>query len=190
MTHLVAHVLKELRDDHRNMVLMLNLLEREVGHIQAAAEADYELLKDIMSYMTVYADAVHHPKEDLIYDKLRSTGTELAAGLDRVVEEHREIARLSQILRRDIEAIVAGTEITRDRVIADTIDYAQRLRQHMAWEEEDIFQRADELVRQSNSVSVDVSNLTATDPVFSQSSEAAFHNLLRSIQAAAEESRH
>lgn len=189
MTHLVAHVLEELRDDHRNMVLMLDLLEREVGHIQAAAEADYELLHDIMSYMTVYADAVHHPKEDLIYDKLRSTGAELSAGLDRVVTEHCEIANLSQILRRDIEAIVAGTAITRDRVIADTADYAQLLRQHIAWEEDDLFQRADELVRQSNSVSIDASNLTAADPVFGHLPAAVFDNLLRSIQEAAEERR-
>jgi len=189
MTHLVAQVLEELRDDHRNMALMLDLLEREVGYIQDGAEADYELLSDIMSYMTVYADAVHHPKEDLIYDILRSAGAEFDSGLDSVADDHSEIAKLSQVLRRDIEAIVAGAAVTRDRVIADTLDYAQHLRRHMAWEEDDLFQRADELVRQSNSVSVDASRLNAVDPVFSQSPQAGFDNLLRSIQEAAEESR-
>lgn len=185
MTHLVAKILDELREDHRNIALMLNLLEYEVKRIHDGEEPDFELLHDILSYLTVYSDAVHHPKEDLIYGKLWSRGDELSSGLERVEEDHRAIALLGQVLRRDFEAIVAGAAVTRDRVIADTFAYADRLRNHMRWEEDDLFIRADKLAAESATVSIDASHLTTDDPVFGQAPEALFDNLLRSIKKAA-----
>jgi len=186
MTHKVAQILEELREDHRNMALMLNLLELEAGRIHDGEEPEYELLHDIMSYMTVYSDAVHHPKEDLIYAKLWSRGPELSAGLEHVEDDHREIALLGQSLRREFEAIVAGAAVTRDRIIADALAYAERLRRHMAWEEDDLFLRADKLVAEEDAISVDATHLGTQDPVFGKTPEAIFKNLLRSIQDAAQ----
>jgi hemerythrin-like domain-containing protein len=135
--------------------------------------------------MTVYSDAVHHRKEDLIFAKLWSKGPAFSDGLDRVDEDHREIAALGLALRRDFEAVVAGAAVTRDRVIADTFAYAERLRNHMCWEEEDLFVRADKLVAESVSATIDASHLNIDDPVFGEEPEAIFNNLLRSIQDAA-----
>ena len=187
MTRHVAEILEELREDHRNMSLMLNLLEFEGGRIYDGEVPDFELLHDILSYMTVYSDAVHHPKEDLIFAKLWSKGPAVSAGLDHVEEDHREIAALGLILRRDYEAVAAGAAVTRDRVIADTFAYAERLRNHMRWEEDDLFQRADELVAQAPALTVVASHLDTDDPVFGKEPEAIFDNLLRSIQNAATE---
>jgi hemerythrin-like domain-containing protein len=181
----VAEILDELREDHRNIALMLNLLEFEGRRIHDGEEPDFELLHDILSYLTVYSDAVHHPKEDLIYGKLRSRGANMSFGLERVEEDHRHLASLGQVLRRDFEAIVAGAAVTRDRVIADTFAYADRLRNHMRWEEDDLFIRADKLAAESATVSIDASHLTTDDPVFGQAPEALFDNLLRSIKKAA-----
>jgi hemerythrin-like domain-containing protein len=185
MTHLVADILGELREDHRNMALMLNLLESEGSRIHDGEEPDFELLHDILSYMTVYSDAVHHPKENLIYGKLWSRGPDLSSGLERVEDDHREIASLGQVLRRDFEAIVAGAAVTRDRVISDTFAYAEHLRSHMLWEEDDLFRRADKLVEESATVTIDASHLDTDDPVFGDEPVALFDNLLRSIQDAA-----
>lgn len=182
MTHQVAQLLKELREDHQNMALLVELLERESSRIHDGNQPDFELLHDIMNYMTVYADVVHHPKEDLIYDKLHSERKDLAEDLERVTIDHRVIADLSQTLRRDIEAIMAGVAVTRDRVIADTFAYVEQLRHHMGWEEEHLFKRADELVKDSASVSVNASHLSETDPVFGPTRDRAFDNLLHSIQ--------
>ncbi len=70
MTIKLTQVLVELREDHRNLRLLLDLLESESSSITVDDEPDFELLHDIMQYMTVYSDAVHHPKEDLVYDLL------------------------------------------------------------------------------------------------------------------------
>ena len=77
MDNNVANVLTELRQDHRNMGLMLNLLEQESNRLFDGDDTDFELLHDVMHYMTVYPDTVHHPKEDRIYAELKAGRSQL-----------------------------------------------------------------------------------------------------------------
>ena len=65
MSNAATDLLKELRLDHRNMAILLNLLQDEADRIESDDDIDYELAHEIMRYMTVYSDAVHHPREDL-----------------------------------------------------------------------------------------------------------------------------
>jgi len=174
-----AILLTELRQDHRNMAVLLNLLQEEALRLEQHDRPDYELLLDIMHYMTVYSDVIHHPKEDLVYAGLRADQPNLADGLERVEDDHQELAELGSRLRADIESIIAGTAITRDRVLDDTKSYVHKLRQHMAWEEEDLFRRADARL---DSLDIDASHLVATDPVFGAHREASFANLLHAIE--------
>ena len=164
MTILLADLLEELREDHRNMGLMLDLLERDLTRVRDSEKPDYELIHDIMRYMTVYSDAVHHPKEDLLYSAMKSETPALADGLEKVGPEHRELAILSETLRNDVEAIASGAAVTRFRLVADMSDYVERLREHMTWEEEDLFQRADALVAAESEMFVEISHLDNLDP--------------------------
>ena len=180
MTQEAAELLVELRQDHRNMAILLDLLQQEIDCIDREDESpNFELLHDIMRYMTVYSDAMHHPKEDLVYAGLVAKQPELAEGLEEVEVDHKAIADLGERLRDDVEAIVAGTAITRERVIGDAQEYVDRLRRHMAWEEEDLFLRAD---AQGDDLEIDTSHLEADDPVFGVVRETTFANLLQTIE--------
>jgi hypothetical protein len=54
MTQKAAELLTELRQDHRNMAILLDLLQQEIDRIDHPDESpDFELLRDIMRYMTV-----------------------------------------------------------------------------------------------------------------------------------------
>lgn len=187
MTIQLADVLSDLREDHRNMSIMLELLEREVARIRDGEKPDFELIHDIMRYMTVYSDAVHHPKEDILYSAMRDETPELAAGLEQVEPEHKELARLGEALRNDIEAVASGAAVTRETIVADTKSYIERLREHMNWEEGDLFKRADSLVAAEKAMFVDISHLNYLDPVFGPEREHTFANLLENIKAVAEE---
>lgn len=182
MTILLADLLDDLRADHRNMAVMLDLLGQQVEHIRDGERPDYELVHDIMRYMTVYSDAVHHPKEDLLYGAMRSEKPEMAKGLERVEPEHRELARLGETLRNDVEAVACGAAVTRDRLVEDTSNYVTMLRKHMAWEEEDLFRRARELVDSEKEMFIDISNFDTLDPVFGPERQHSFENLLQNIK--------
>ncbi len=50
-------LMKELREDHRNMAVVLDLLDDAVRQAASGGDPDFELVDEIMRYMTVYPDA-------------------------------------------------------------------------------------------------------------------------------------
>ncbi len=178
----LADILNDLHEDHRNMAAMLDLLARETDRISKGDKPDFELIHDIMRYMTVYSDAVHHPKEDILYSAMKKEHPELAAGLDQVEPEHEEIGRLGEALRNDVEAIASGAAVTREHLVADATEYVTRLRKHIDWEEGDLFKRAETLIDDENAMFLDISHLDKLDPVFGPEREHSFANLLAVIQ--------
>jgi hemerythrin-like domain-containing protein len=180
-----ATVLAELREDHKNMALMLKLLEREANRIYDGDEPDYELLQDIMHYMTVYPDAVHHPKEDRLYAELRSYRPDLSTGFERITMDHRHIAELSLKLRDDIAAINSGNPVRRRAVVADALRYVNTLRGHMQWEELDLFRRVDEMIRLGHDMFDPENYVNVSDPVFGMETEEDFGRLVECIRAEA-----
>jgi len=178
-------LMKELREDHRNMSIVLELLDDVVEYASSGKDPDFELLDEIMRYMTVYPDAVHHPKEDIMYAQLRDQRPDLAeGGLDSVVDDHQEIAALGSALRDDIEAINAGAAVRRQKLIEDVSGYVNRLRSHMAWEERDLFKRIDTML-DDEPQEFDVAKFEhIKDPVFELEIEAGFRRLLSSLKQA------
>lgn len=173
----LATLLGELRQDHRNMALLLDLIEAESELMSGDDEPDLELLRDIMRYMTVYSDAVHHPREDVVYEAMREHSAQLAEGLAGVVDDHADIAELGGRLRADIEGAIAGSAITRKRLLDDLHDYVDRLRRHMKWEEDDLFLRADQLAQEDAGRRIDITGLAGSDPLFGATTTPSFANL-------------
>jgi hemerythrin-like domain-containing protein len=56
--------------EHLNFVTLLGLLEAELDRFSRGKAPDYELMLDIMFYMTHYPDVLHHPKEDLAFARI------------------------------------------------------------------------------------------------------------------------
>ena len=178
----VANVLAELRQDHKNMTLMLNLLESQSNRLYDGDDPDFELLHDIMHYMTVYPDAVHHPKEDCIYAELKAVRPDLSVGFKRVTVDHRQIAELSIKLRDDIASINSSQFVRRNRVVADALRYVNMLRGHIQWEELDLFRRVEEMIAEGHNLIEAATYLQAYDPVFGPKVERNFENLVTSIR--------
>lgn len=175
-------LMEELRLDHRNMAIVLDLLDDIVTAMEGGTDPDCELFEEIMRYMTIYPDAVHHPREDAMYEKLRSKRPDLAEDLDHVPEDHRELARLGTLLRNEVEAINSGAAVVRrGKLIEDTGAYSRFLREHMRWEEEDLFSRID-LMLDAEPYRVDISGIeNVKDPVFELEVQAGFRRLLASL---------
>ena len=166
------------------MAEVLNVLEKTAKSTKSGEDPDFELINEIMHYMTVYPDAVHHPKEDVVYAELRTKRPDLADGLDDVPEDHLQIAALGARLRDDVEAIVAGAAVRREHLVADLQSYVDRLRNHMIWEEQDLFPRVDKLLgEESHDFEVD-QFVHVKDPVFELEIEGAFRRLLTSLKEA------
>lgn len=175
-------LMQELREDHRNMSVLLNMIDDIVDEVQAGNDPDFQLLGEIMRYMTVYPDAVHHPKEDVVYERLRTERADLAEGLEDVPKDHEAIAELGMRLRDDVEAVIAGAAVRRELLIDDAANYSKRLRSHMQWEEEDLFRRIDSMLGEA-SEQFDVSQYASVkDPVFGLEVERGFRRVLSGLE--------
>ena len=173
--------LSELLNEQDNMSRVLDLMDGIIVEMERGKDPDFELFDEIMRYMTVYPDAVHHPKEDIVYGQLAQERPDLCEGLDNVPDDHKDIAHLGSLLRGEVEAVNAGAAVRREKMIEDTTSYVRRLRNHMAWEDEDLFKRIDRML-DAQPHTVDVSAYKhIKDPVFELEIEAGFRRLLDSL---------
>ena len=183
MSSETQRLMQELREDHRNMALVLNILDEIASSAKSGEDPDFELIDEIMRYMTVYPDAVHHPKEDVVYSELKKSRPDLAVDLEDVPADHREIAELGSRLRDDVEAIIAGAAVRRENFVKDTSEYVQHLRDHMQWEEEDLFKRVDKMIGEGGQA-FDVEKYQhIKDPVFELEIESVFGRLTASLKS-------
>ncbi len=182
MTKYVEQLMSGLRGDHRNMVMLLDLLDAEIDKLAASGEPDYDLVRDIMLYVTEYPDVVHHPKEDIVYRHLKSLRPEIRTELERVETDHQYIEESGLKLRNSVEAISIGAILNRDELIAKFHHYVQQLREHMYWEETELFSLADELQHFGEWPEVVPKNDVISDPLFGIRVERKYDRLLARIQ--------
>ena len=182
MTKDVEQLMNGLRGDHRNMALLLDLLDAEIDKLAASEEPDYDLVRDIMLYVTEYPDVVHHPKEDIVYRHLKSLRPEIRTDLERVETDHQYLEESGLKLKNDMEAISTGAELNRDELIEKFHHYMEQLREHMYWEETELFSLADELQLYGDWSEVVLKNNEISDPLFGSRVERKYRRLLAKIQ--------
>jgi hemerythrin-like domain-containing protein len=183
MTRNVSEVLDQLREDHRNLSILLNMLEREIARLKEREDPDYDLLHDIMTYMTGYPDAVHHKKEDWIYARMAAIRTSMQRDLARIEHDHAEISNLGNKLLNDIKAIESGTVMRRFDVVEDARRYLIRQRDHMRWEDEKLFPMIDSLKTELQLGEMPSNVGTMVDPVFGEEIESGFRRLFDAIRS-------
>lgn len=181
MTNDVKLLMSSLRNDHRNMALLLDLLDAEIDRLADSGGPDYDLVRDIMLYMTEYSDVIHHPKEDIVYRHLRSLRPEIRTDLERVETDHEYIEETGLKLKNDIEAILTGEILNRDELIERLRHYMEQLREHMYWEEIELFSLADELQHYGDWSRVVLKNGEFGDPLFGSRVEQKYRRLLTKI---------
>ena len=182
MKHAVEQLMSGLRSDHRNMALLLDSLDAEIDKLAASGEPDYDLVRDIMLYVTEYPDVVHHPKEDFVYRHLKSLRPEVHAKLERVEKDHQYIEERGLKLKNDIEALSTDASLDRDELVADLRHYMEQLREHMYLEETELFSLADELQHYGDWSEVLLANNEISDPLFGSRVDRKYRSLLASIQ--------
>ncbi len=164
------------------MAVLLDLLESESDKLYADGSPDFGLMLEIVHYMTIYPDAVHHPKEDRLYAELRAARPDLANGMARIADEHRALSEHSLTLYDKLEKSAAGDEVGNNDVVADAVRYIDALRRHMRWEESDLFRRIDRMVGDGH-MTVDAATLIdRPDPLFGADVEERFKPVLERLK--------
>jgi hemerythrin-like domain-containing protein len=183
-----------LRREHRNIDLLLTVLERELALFERGQRPNSEVLRAIISYFEVYPEVYHHPQEDLIFSKLRLRDPDAAAKVGDLAREHTDGADRLHRFARAIDSVLAGREIPRQEVGNIVRDFIVRERQHMMMEERDFFPAAVKALLPQDWEEVSSALTDHSDPLFSDAAEETFatlraHILRLELEAEAERDR-
>lgn len=177
----MSEIMRQLKTDHANVARMLDLLDQQLAAVQSGTSADFELMHDIMEYMTHYPDRVHHPMEDLVFQRLQRHDEAAGAILERLAKEHRALAEKGSAFLDVLSHVVDGAMVKREELAAQGRDYVEFLRGHMAFEDEEAFPIAEGKLEHEDWQSVATTIAERTDPVFGPVVAEQFRELFERI---------
>ncbi len=156
-----------LSDEHRYMKLLVATLDEHLDSMKEPATGDYFLMQDIVRYMHEYSDKVHHPTEDLMFEKLVQRNPAREKDVARLRREHGYLEKNTGDLMKLLD-VAAERQTTGDieavRKAAST--YIDRLRQHMRFEEDELFSSATRCLSNKDWHDIEARLEAADDPLF------------------------
>jgi hemerythrin-like domain-containing protein len=175
-------LLDRLAEDHRRLTHVMVLLEGLLDRFSEGVEPDYELMCELMEYLIDYADQVHHPSEDLIFERVLAMPGQDHEVLRRLLHQHEALAQLNRRFKESLEGIVHEEVLPRDEVEIQGRQLLAALRDHMRLEDEDAFPLAAELLSDADWMELAAAAPSAQDPVFGQADPERFRSLYGQLQ--------
>ena len=139
-------VMDELREDHRNMERLLDVLESQMEIFRRGEAPDYEVLARTIEYCLNYPGLYHHPKEDLLYQRLVDKGTPQLQEVGDLEAAHGELTSLTKRMAAAVDSILREGEVERRAVVNVTEAFVRTYRQHIAAEDRAFFPLAERLL--------------------------------------------
>lgn len=167
--------------EHGNFVRLLDLIDDWSERFRAGEPVEYELLREVMYYMTHYPDRYHHPLEDAVFDYLAGRHREFLAPVAELGKQHREIGELGKALVEDLDAIVGGAVVSRAAVVGDAENYSALMRTHMKLEETMLFPAIAEHCTDADWEAALSRVGDGADPMFGDAVEQRYETVLREI---------
>ena len=167
--------------EHVNFVTLLDLFEAELDRFSRGKAPDYELMLDIMFYMTHYPDVLHHPKEDLAFARIASRHPAVRSLVDGLGREHAVLKREGDALVIALDDIVNGAITSRHHVEAPGRTYISTFRRHIDAEEAHILPLAAGLLDRDDWAAIDGALQKLDDPLFGKPRDERYAALRRRI---------
>ena len=112
----MTNIIEQIRDEHRNMAKLLDVLDRQIAIFESGGSPDYEIVFGVVEYLKDWSDRWHHPKEDLVLDKLRIRDPAAAEAVGELDKHHDALAALTDQFLEVIREVLNEEELPRDRV--------------------------------------------------------------------------
>ncbi len=167
--------------EHANFATLLDLLEGQLDLFHKGESPDYELMLDIMFYMTHYSDVMHHPKEDLAFAKIKERDVSACPIVDQLTSQHLRLKECGDALVHALDDIVNGSITSRQQLEVPGRAYVTDFRRHMDTEETAILPLAAKLLRGRDWAAINAAIRHIEDPLSGTSGEERYAALRRQI---------
>jgi len=177
----MTRMIESLREDHRNIEELLLVLEQEISVLDREERPDYEIIKAIISYFQDYPDCCHHPKEDMIFEKLKVRDSVAAESVGDLETEHQNegerLRRVAEMIRR----VLTNHEVPRQTFDDIMRDFIEQERKHMAMEERVLFSASVSALQPEDWSEIDAKWAEAKDSMFNVAVEERCQSLRERI---------
>jgi len=164
----MVRVVDQLGRDHRNLRLLLDIVEEEMNAYGEGRVPDFDLLRMIAEYTLHYPDLVHHPKEDLVFERLVMRAPGAKAVIGDLLEEHRRLAELTRRFAAAVNNVARDVELPRKWFDSLAREYLLANRLHMQLEEKHFLPRAMAVLTEEDWAAIDERLSHADDPVLGE----------------------
>ena len=131
----MATVIDRIINDHQHLSRLLKCLDHEVAGYREETDHSPQLtiIIEALDYMHHYPDAFHHPLESRLMARLRAklTGRDERIQFDKLEEQHKQIATMTQKLMDDFNTIAADQVISINQLLASYTLYSDLQKEHM-----------------------------------------------------------
>lgn len=132
-------MLELIRNDHKNLAILIRLLQEKLERVKADKPINYGLMRDVVEYMQEYADRYHHRYEDIIYGYyLRKTGQDENCPVNKLEREHQRIEADTADFKNMIEMILLDSVVPREQFAERLTAYIDQQQRHMDYEDQEI----------------------------------------------------
>lgn len=176
-------ILEGLHEDHINMSTICAIVDAELIEIENGGKPDFGLLEDIMAYVTAYPDKVHHPTEDVVFERLVSAAPEAGADIEQLLAEHTELIAAGRDFLALVRAVEEEAVVTRAEIVAKGRAYLEMLTGHMDKEESGLFRLAADRLGASDWAAIGAQVQAMEDPLFGPAVANDYRRLWRRIKA-------
>lgn len=173
-------IMVALNEEHRYIASLLDGLAEQADQLLPGRSPDYALIRDIAHYMAHFPDEFHHPREDLLFDRLVERDTEFTEHVQQLREGHREIYRRSRELLDELERITSGRQDADNQKLKYLCDrYIGFYWDHINTEEGKVFPRATAKLRQDDWFAINSQAKYVDDPLFGTRVRKEYQRLSR-----------
>lgn len=184
----MSEVIDALLEDHANLAKLLDAVERQIALFDAGEAPDYDVIQGVLEYCLSYPDLYHHPKENLVYERLCARDPGAAEALGDLMAEHRDLAEATGRFAETVRVILQDLEVPREALDTTARRFIAFYREHMAREEEELFPAALRALTRADWAEIDARMAARHDPLFGPESEERFAALRRNVLTWAAES--
>ena len=183
----MTYIIEVLRQEHCNIESLLCVLERELSVFDRGDRPDYEVVLAVINYFEAYPDSCHHPKEDMIVEKLKARDPAAAATIGDLEAQHQEGARRLRRVAQAVERVLSDQDLLRQAVHDIVADFINQERRHMVMEERVVFPAALNALRPEDWADIALKWADRYDPFYQPGFEQKFNTLRRNILEMEEE---
>jgi hemerythrin-like domain-containing protein len=162
----VNPTIAKLRREHADMRRIIILIRMQLDLLERHAQPDRILLTNAFYYMRKFPSVVHHPKEELIFEKLLARGAPVQKEVEQLHAQHQEIYALEDDLIELALASQKGDSKAQARLLEFGRHYLAIQAIHVETEERILFPTALQNLQAYDWKDVRKKSVSIDDPLF------------------------